>query len=241
MDRFVTFDLWETLIADSPELDGSRTEYRVKNTHSLLARRHPGIDIKDIYRAHEKIWQECSALWTNARDISFPGQVRLFIGSMGDDLLTSLDQNEIQTISEIYSGAVLEFRPRLIAGAREALERLASRGYRMGLICNTGRTPGITLRELLKDYAILSFFDSTLFSDETIIRKPDTAIFETALRELGADRRRTVHVGDSWENDVRGAQAAGIGAVWVSPQGQGPVDCPVIKSVAELPEILDRI
>jgi putative hydrolase of the HAD superfamily len=241
MGRFITFDLWETLIADSPELDSSRSEYRVQNIHSLLSPIQSGIDIDDIQIAHERTWQECSALWEKARDLPFADQVRLFVGLINADLLASLSQRQLQSIGEIYSGAVLQFRPRLIAGASETLEQLASRGYKMGLICNTGRTPGSMLRKLLGDYDILRYFNSALFSDETIIRKPDAAIFETALRELGADRRRTVHVGDSWENDIRGAQAAGIGAVWVSPQGQGPVGCPVIKSVAELPEILDRI
>ncbi len=173
--------------------------------------------------------------------MAFPDQVRLFVGLIDDNLLTSLNQSKFQSIAEIYSGAVLQFRPWLIAGARETLEQLASRGYKMGLICNTGRTPGITLRKLLGDYDILRYFNSALFSDETIIRKPDAAIFETALRELGADRRQTIHVGDSWENDIRGAQTAGIGAVWISSEGQGSVDCPVIKSVAELPEILNEI
>jgi putative hydrolase of the HAD superfamily len=61
------------------------------------------------------------------------------------------------------------------------------------------------------------------------------------LKELRADKQQTVHAGDSWENDILGARASGIRAVWISPEGQGSVDCPVIKSVAELPEALDKI
>lgn len=241
MGRFITFDLWETLIADSPELDSQRTKYRVENTHTFLSKKHPAIAIERIFAAHEKTWQECTALWGKAQDLAFPDQIRLFVGLIDKSLLISLKQSEIQSISEIYAGAVLQFPPRLIEGARETLTQLSSNGYKLGLICNTGRTPGFMLRKLLKDYDILKYFDSALFSDETIIRKPDAAIFETALRELGADRRQTIHVGDSWENDILGAQAAGIKAVWISPEGQGSVDCPVIKSVAELPEVLDKI
>ena len=44
------------------------------------------------------------------------------------------------------------------------------------------------LRKLLEGYDILRYFDSALFSDETIIRKPDAGIFERSLRELGADQ-----------------------------------------------------
>ncbi|HAD82442.1 MAG: hypothetical protein A2509_08680 [Candidatus Edwardsbacteria bacterium RIFOXYD12_FULL_50_11] len=241
MNQFITFDLWETLIADSPELDGSRTEYRVRAVHSLISRKQLGIDINDIYRAHQKTWQECTVLWDKARDLAFPDQVRLFVGLIDHRLLSSLNQGELQAIAEAYSGAVLQFRPRLIAGARETLAQLASRGYKMGLVCNTGRTPGSTLRELLGDYDILRYFMSALFSDETIIRKPDARIFEKALKEMRADKQQTVHVGDSWENDILGARASGIRAVWISPEGQGSVDCPVIKSVAELSAVLDKL
>lgn len=241
MIKNLTFDLWETLIADSLELDSQRTKYRVGNTHTLLSKRHPTIAIERVFAAHEKTWHECSALWEKARDMAFTDQVRLFVGLIDESLLISLNQSEIQFISEIYAGAVLQFPPRLIEGARETLAHLSISGYKLGLICNTGRTPGFMLRKLLDDYDILKYFDSALFSDETIIRKPDIGIFEKSLRELRADKQQTVHVGDNWENDILGAQAAGIKTVWISPESQGQVDSPVIKSIVELPEVLDKI
>ncbi|MBU1355471.1 MAG: HAD family hydrolase [Candidatus Edwardsbacteria bacterium] len=241
MLKFITFDLWETVIADSPELDSQRTKYRVGNTHTFLSKKHPAIAIERIFAAHKKTWQECSALWGKARDMAFPDQVRLFVGLIDESLLISLKQSEIQSISEIYAGAVLQFPPRLIEGARETLTHLSISGYKLGLICNTGRTPGFMLRKLLESHDILKYFDSVLFSDETIVRKPDAGIFEKSLRELQADKRQTVHVGDSWENDILGAQAAGIKTVWISPESQNQADCPVIKSIVELPEVLDKI
>ena len=51
------------------------------------------------------------------------------------------------------------------------------------------------------------------------IAKPDPRIFEPALRALGTEPARTVHVGDSVHFDVRGAQAAGMGAVHFDPRG----------------------
>jgi len=241
MIKFITFDLWETLIADSPELDSQRTKYRVENIHTFLSKKHPAIKTERILAAHENTWQECSALWGNARDMAFTDQVRLFVGLIDESLLISLKQSEIRSISEIYAGAVLQFPPRLIEGARETLTQLSSNGYKLGLICNTGRTPGFMLRKFLEDYDILKYFDSALFSDETIIRKPDVEIFKKSLRELRADKQQTAHVGDSWENDILGAQAAGIKTVWISPESQSQADCPVIKSIAELPSVLNKL
>lgn len=241
MIKFITFDLWETLIVDSPELDSRRTKYRVGNTHTLLSKKHPTIAIERVFAAHEKTWHECSALWEKARDMAFTDQVRFFVGLIDGNILPSISESDFNSISEIYAGAVLQFPPRLIEGARETLTHLSISGYKLGLICNTGRTPGFMLRKLLEGYDILKYFDSALFSDETIVRKPDVGIFEKSIRELQADKQQTVHVGDNWENDILGAQGAGIKAIWISLEGHGSVDCPVIKSIAELPEVLDKI
>lgn len=238
MLKFVTFDLWETLIADSSELDSRRTEYRVSNIHALLLKKRPGLDIQRIAAAHEKTWQECSAIWQGSRDLAFFDQIRLFIGMIDRELPALLNQNDFREISEIYAGAVMQYRPKLIEGARKTLDLLSSDGYRAGLICNTGRTPGFMLRKLLEDYGIFGFFSSALFSDETIIRKPDAEIFERSLRELEAEKLQTVHVGDSWENDILGARAAGIKAVWISPENNKRSDCPIIKNISELPDVI---
>lgn len=241
MIKFVTFDLWETLIADSPQLDNMRTAYRVENILALLSKKHPGIDIERISAAHENTWRVCSASWGMDRDISFADQIRLFIGLIDENILPSLNQSDFSTISEIYAKAALQFPPSLIEGAREVLAHLSDSRHTMGLICNTGRTPGFMLRELLQGYDVMRFFDSALFSDETIIRKPNVAIFEKSIQELRAEKPHTVHVGDSWENDILGAQAAGIKAIWIHPEKPAQPDCPIAKSIAELPAVLDTL
>ena len=50
------------------------------------------------------------------------------------------------------------------------------------------------------------------------IAKPDPGIFLPALEALGTEPGRTVHVGDSVHYDVRGASAAGMGAVHFDPR-----------------------
>ena len=43
--------------------------------------------------------------------------------------------------------------------------------------------------------------------------KPNTPIFEDAIRRLGTSR--VVMVGDTLETDIAGARAAGLDAVWI--------------------------
>jgi len=65
--------------------------------------------------------------------------------------------------------------------------------------------------------------------------KPDPAIFEHALVLSGAERARTVHVGDMYAADVCGARSAGLSAVLLDPHGDwGPLDCPTAADLESL-------
>ena len=119
------------------------------------------------------------------------------------------------------------------------MRELSKDKYKLGLICNTGRTPGFVLRKLLHKFRLLKYFDVTLFSDETIVRKPDPKIFRLALKALNCHPSRALHVGDDLKNDVRGAMKAGMQAVWVEQPGkEAPEKVTRIKSVAGLPRHL---
>ena len=54
-----------------------------------------------------------------------------------------------------------------------------------------------------------------LGGDVTWFGKPEASHFAACLRELGLDRARVAHVGDSLRHDVAGARAAGIDSVFV--------------------------
>lgn len=49
--------------------------------------------------------------------------------------------------------------------------------------------------------------------------KPDSRIFTAALRELDVPASEVLHVGDSFEADVRGASMAGMRTAWVNRGG----------------------
>jgi putative hydrolase of the HAD superfamily len=52
--------------------------------------------------------------------------------------------------------------------------------------------------------------DAIVLSGEVGARKPDTAIFEHALGELGVDALDTLHVGDRLADDIEPAAAVGM-------------------------------
>ncbi|MGI8709576.1 MAG: HAD family hydrolase, partial [Acidimicrobiales bacterium] len=71
------------------------------------------------------------------------------------------------------------------------------------------------------------------------VAKPDPAISALALDSVGVDAARAVHVGDTFQYDVRGARAAGVHPVLVDPLGlRTDTDCDRIASLTEVATLL---
>ncbi len=78
-------------------------------------------------------------------------------------------------------------------------------------------------------------------SEDARAYKPDPAFFRYALATTGSAAEQVVHVGDSWESDVRGAAGVGIVTVWLDRAADQPPESdlgnqPRISSLAQLPE-----
>ena len=105
----------------------------------------------------------------------------------------------------------LELRPC----AKKLLEKV-SRDYRLGLVSNFTYAPVIYAG--LRKLCIAQFFNAILVSEDVSWRKPNIKIFEETLRRLDAKAERTVYVGDSPLEDIKGAKAVGMKTVFVPSQ-----------------------
>jgi len=85
----------------------------------------------------------------------------------------------------------------------------------MGIISNTGITPGYILRKVLERAQTSAFFRVMVFSDEIGFSKPHRLMFETALKELDAHPSEAIHIGDGLRTDIAGAKAIGMKAIWI--------------------------
>jgi putative hydrolase of the HAD superfamily len=140
-----------------------------------------------------------------------------------------------------YEEAVLSDPPKLREGARETLEALHGR-VRIGLISDTGTSPGRVVRRILGEYGVLSYFDVTVFSDEVGYCKPNEVVFRVALEVLGVEPGEALHVGDLVKNDVAGAKRAGMRTAWLKTVDQEypPEDAPdyIVSSLTEIIRIV---
>ena len=123
--------------------------------------------------------------------------------------------------------------------SRPLLERLAG-SYSLGLVSNNfGNAAG-----WLNEEGLGRHFAAVADSAKARVSKPDPEIFLRALEELEVDPRGAVHVGDSFEEDVMGAAACGMRAVWLRPRDASPPDPTThvgIATLDELPDALGRI
>jgi putative hydrolase of the HAD superfamily len=128
--------------------------------------------------------------------------------------------------------ASLEFTP--FPDVPPALAALRERGHRLLVVSNWD----CSLGDWLAGAGLLDCFETVVSSGAVGVAKPGEAIFERALELAGAKPDEVVHVGDSLENDVAGARAAGLRPILVQRDGEPPAGVEAIRSLAELPLLL---
>jgi putative hydrolase of the HAD superfamily len=121
------------------------------------------------------------------------------------------------------------------ADAREALARLRRAGLRLGVVSNSdGR-----VEEALEAAGLRQYFDVVVDSTVAGVEKPDPAIFRAALTALDVPPEQALYVGDLYEVDVLGANAAGMPAVLLAPdEGPAGPGCATVGSLRALADDL---
>jgi len=118
---------------------------------------------------------------------------------------------------------------RIYPDVEETLRDARARGWHVGVITNWDER----LRPLLGEIGLASRFDSLTVSCEIGVEKPGEAIFLAALQTAGVSASEAGHVGDSYLEDVRGAEAAGMRAVLVNRAGKNPSDGACVCALGE--------
>jgi len=125
--------------------------------------------------------------------------------------------------------ASLQFVP--FADARPTLEAARASGRRLVVVSNWDAS----LHEVLARLGLAPLLDGIVTSAEVGARKPAAAIFTRALERARVGAADAIHVGDSVEDDVVGARAAGIEPVLVRRDGSpGPLGVRTITTLSEL-------
>ncbi|WP_221584322.1 HAD family hydrolase [Microbacterium sp. G2-8] len=195
------FDLDETLIAHETAADRAVEEWA-------------GLVRGDVRGAAER-WRQISAphyARYQRREISFPEQrrarVREFFGRMlTDDEADSLFAQYLPLYERAWS---------LYPDAIPCLARARRAGCVVGVLTNGEREQQA---RKIDRFGLGAHVDHVICSSDLSAGKPDPRAFAEAVRIIGVSPDETLMIGDSLENDARGALAAGLDAVLVDRGG----------------------
>jgi len=242
--RLVTFDFWDTLVTDSPENLRAQRALRVTAIRRALQGAGAPVTEAEAEDVHERSGVVLAErYWSHNRDPSPEEQLRIVLDTAGPGTAARLAPAALAQALEGYISPVLAHPPDLCPGAAAAVRELAARGVGLGIVSNTGRTPGVILRRVLERHGLLGRFGAISYSDEVGVRKPAAEIFRATLARAGVRAEEAVHIGDNPDADVVGAQAVGMRAAHYTAGFRAPAlgaDL-IVPDLALLPAAVFRI
>ena len=176
------------------------------------------------YRDHHNEGRDRASLATLRRRCA--RAVRDALGSIAADA----------PLEEMTRALMASLHFRAYPDAPGALRTLRARGMRLVVVSNWD----VSLYDVLGATGLADLLHGAIASAELGAAKPDPAIFRHALTLAGVPAPHALHVGDSLDADVAGAQAAGIAAALLDRKGghEAPPDVPVLRSLRELPALV---
>lgn len=241
MIRAVIFDMGGTLLRFRRPGNGTWREfeepgirgiyrYLVEQGHPLTA--HEDAFVEAMFERLAEGWEQSTGGHINLRAVDW-----ITAGATQHDL--TLDEAAVLEAAQHYARPLRESVAAL-PGAVQTLATLREQGCRLGLISNTIWPAELHLEDLA-EVGVLPYLEYTVFSGDAGVWKPSPAIFQHVLHALDVAPHEAVFVGDNPREDVRGAQAVGMQAVWKRnsefPLGGVQPDA----TINELPELLPLV
>jgi len=129
---------------------------------------------------------------------------------------TPKDENVCMAVSLFFEDYIrsLKLRPHATA----VLGKLSPR-FALGLVSNF--TYAAVVHAGLEKLGIRHYFRTVLVSHDFGWRKPSFRVFREILQRLGVAGEEAVYVGDSPEEDIKGAQSVGMKTIFIPSQFYG--------------------
>jgi len=192
---------------------------------------------QDANLFYDEYWKANIDLWTRyskgeiTRDYLIVERFRRPF-SFGD----GLDPTETYCLKA--SDLFLDFcssKPGLVDGARELVDYLRGKGYRMH-ICSNGFHE--VQYKKLRACGLYGSFDTIILSEDAGANKPSQQFFDYALRKTGARQETTLMIGDNFNTDILGAKQAGFDTAYFNRFPDYPATEPVTFEVSSLRELI---
>jgi FMN phosphatase YigB (HAD superfamily) len=186
-----------------------------------------------LYLSDKEFYEENARLSVRMRSPAEQTQLylkmqRTILSTAGIEPTESLAIQLNSRMAELYTG--MKFV--LFGDVVPALKVLKERKLAIGLLTNLQTEVGSMCRQL----GIAAYIDFAVTSAEVGADKPQPPIFLRALELAKVKPDEAIHVGDQFENDIRGARGVGIKAILIDriDLHQDITDCPRLNSLSEV-------
>jgi HAD superfamily hydrolase (TIGR01509 family) len=185
----VLFDLYETLITES-----GITPTRASSLATTL-----GLE-KDAYRKEWKARRPCVVRGQMSFAEALTEISQTLIGRVDQAVIQGVCQQRIREKAAVYA----QIHDEIAA----VVTTLARRGVGLAVISNGFEEDVLGW----SNCSLATEIRCTVFSCAERIAKPDPEIYQRALRRLGVDPATTVYIGDGGDDELIGAERAGLSA-----------------------------
>ena len=225
--RLITFDLDDTLWDVAPVMHGAETALR--DWLALQAPRLGPVPIEHLWAIRARLLDAEPGLRHRLSEL----RRRILFHALEE---AGYPLAEAQDLAEAGFQIFLSARHQveLFPEVHATLEQLAGR-FMLGVLTNGNAD--------VRRLGLADYFRFALCAEELGVGKPDPRPFREALQRAGVAAEQAVHIGDHPSDDIGGARAAGMGAIWFNPSGKAwtgadPAHAE-IRSLAELPALLE--
>ncbi|MCX6057007.1 MAG: HAD family hydrolase [Chloroflexi bacterium] len=226
------------------DLDGT-LRHHIPNAGDVFVEyvRNIGLHISEEDRIRSEHWTHhyfSYSLEIQADEKIYNGNLRGFWQNFTKRRLVSLGIHSTQAVEladEISTYMNEFYKPEVYVpqDAYPLLEFLKKSEYVLGVVSNREEPYPEELKKIKMD----CYFKFSLAGGEVNSYKPDRIIFERGLELAGTSAQETMYIGDNYFADIVGARRSGLTPVLYDPTSLfTDADCAVIKSFAELPELL---
>jgi len=176
-------------------------------TRAGALRRYVDMSEQEADQLLAEAWAKHDQAWKQVETFG-PGRMAAYcLEARGID-----DDESISALTKEFEEASINAGVEAVEHADVTLGTLRAANIRVGLVCDTGFTPGRVVRQLLEEAGLCDHLEVLCFSDEVGVPKPGNEIFAKALAELGVRPPEAIHVGDLRRTDIAGAHDVGMRA-----------------------------